>query len=266
MGDRGNRKGYTSIPLSFNRKMVIASVKANTQSAIHCVTEIDVTDVRHRIRAIHERGGPKYSFTAYLVKCLASVLEDFPDLNSFIKGRRLVKLEDITIGVLVERTLGEEKVPEPLAIRAVQQKSLDEIHGEIREAQGKEGNALGNLSGATWIRWIPSFLLNLFVRMADRNKYMAKKYGKVAVTAVGMFTKSATWFIPHGTATVLLTVGAISRKPVWMEDRFVPREMLHLTASFDHRIVDGAPAARFMKQYSEQVESGKLFGELDDFS
>jgi len=37
---------------------------------------------------------------------------------------------------------------------------------------------------------------------------MAKTYGKVAVTAVGMFSKEAVWFIPHGSATILLTVGS----------------------------------------------------------
>lgn len=249
-------KGFTSVPLTFSRKMVIASVNANVKSAIHCITEIDVTEVRERIRTIHEEGGPKFSFTAYLVKCLSTTLKGHPGMNSFLRGRRLVLLEDVTVSVLVERDLGSELVPEPLAIRAAQNKSLLQIHHEIREAQQNEGSELGNLTGTTWIRIVPSFLLNLFVKVAERNIAMAKKYGKVAVTAVGMFSKSATWFIPHGTATVLLTVGGISTKPVWRNDRFEPREMLHITASFDHRIVDGAPAARFMKQYSELVESG----------
>ena len=91
-----------------------------------------------------------------------------------------------------------------------------------------------------------------------RNIKMAKRYGKIAVTAVGMFSKTDTWFIPHGTATVLLTVGSITRKPIWHNEKSEPREMLHLTASFDHEIVDGAPAARFLKQFSEQVESGEI--------
>jgi pyruvate dehydrogenase E2 component (dihydrolipoamide acetyltransferase) len=73
---------------------------------------------------------------------------------------------------------------------------------------------------------------------------------------MGMFSRSATWFIPLGTATVLLTVCGISTKPVRQVDRFEPGEMLHITASFDHRIVDGSPAARCMKQYTELVENG----------
>jgi pyruvate/2-oxoglutarate dehydrogenase complex dihydrolipoamide acyltransferase (E2) component len=249
-------RGYRSVPLSMNRKMVIASIAIHKKSAIHSLTEIDVTLPRKRIREILEKGGSSISFTAYLVHCLARTLRDHPELNSFIRRRRLVLLDDITIGVLVERELGEEKVPEPLAIQAAQNRSLREIHEQIRTAQAKKGKALGDLTGSTWIRLIPGFLLKTFVRIANQNISMAKRYGKVAVTAVGMYSKTDTWFLPHGTATVMLTVGSISIKQVWREGQWEAREMLHLTASFDHEIVDGAPAARFLKQFSEHVESG----------
>lgn len=252
------KKGYTSTPLTFTRKMVIASISGNKKNAIHCVTEIDVTKPRSIIRGYKDQSGTAISFTAYLVRCLARTLEDHPGLNSFIMRRRLVLLEDLTISVLIERDLGEEKAPEPVGIQAAQEKSLKQIHDEIRQAQKREGDQLGNLSESTWIQLIPGFLLKAFIRIADINITMAKRYGKVAVTAVGMFSKSSTWFIPHGTATVLLTVGGISKKPVWQENQFVQREMLNITASFDHEIVDGAPAARFMKQYAELVESGSL--------
>ena len=91
------------------------------------------------------------------------------------------------------------------------------------------------------------------------------RYGKVAVTAVGMFSKEAVWFIPHGSATVLITVGSISQKVVEIEGQFVSREHLCLTASFDHSIVDGAPASRFMNQFVETIKSGEILQkELND--
>lgn len=177
-------------------------------------------------------------------------------MNAFIRRRRLILLDDVTVSVLVERELGEERVPEPVGIKAAQNKSLLQIHNEIRAAQAKEGSHLGDLTGSTWIRRIPGFLLKTFVRIADRNIIMAKRYGKVAVTAVGMFSKTDTWFIPHGTATVLLTIGSISKKQIWRNENFEARDMLHITASFDHEIIDRAPAARFLKQFSEVVEKG----------
>jgi pyruvate/2-oxoglutarate dehydrogenase complex dihydrolipoamide acyltransferase (E2) component len=80
----------------------------------------------------------------------------------------------------------------------------------------------------------------------------------VSVTAVGMFNKDSVWFIPHGTATVLVTVGGISEKVIKVEDNIVAREHLCLTVSFDHNIVDGAPAARFVKQFTETIKNGNL--------
>jgi pyruvate/2-oxoglutarate dehydrogenase complex dihydrolipoamide acyltransferase (E2) component len=110
----------------------------------------------------------------------------------------------------------------------------------------------------TWIRFIPSFLLRTFIRIADRNITMAKHYGKICVTAVGMYNKDSAWFIPHGTATILLTVGGINDKVILVEDKPVNREYLCLTISFDHDIVDGAPAARFVKELTETIRCGNL--------
>ena len=159
-------KGFTSIPLSINRKMVIASIAVNKRSAIHSLTEIDVTEARKLIREIHEKEGIKISFTAYLVSCLARTLKEHPELNSFIRRRRLVLLDDVTVSVLVERELGEEKVPEPVGIQAAQHKSLIQIHEEIRAAQAKQSNKLGDLTGSTWIRLIPGFLIKTFCALS----------------------------------------------------------------------------------------------------
>ena len=87
---------------------------------------------------------------------------------------------------------------------------------------------------------------------------MGIRYGKVAVTAVGMFNKTSVWFIPHGSATVVITVGGINSKLVKEDDKIVEKEHLCLTASFNHDIVDGAPASRFMNQFIETIKSGNL--------
>jgi pyruvate/2-oxoglutarate dehydrogenase complex dihydrolipoamide acyltransferase (E2) component len=100
--------------------------------------------------------------------------------------------------------------------------------------------------------------MKTFVRIADRNISMAKAYGKIGVTAVGMFSKEAVWFIPHGPATVLITVGSINNKVIEVDSRHEPREHLCLTASFDHNIVDGAPASRFMNQFISIIKTGDL--------
>jgi pyruvate/2-oxoglutarate dehydrogenase complex dihydrolipoamide acyltransferase (E2) component len=255
------RRGYRSEPLSFNRKVLIASASViRRKNTIHCLARADVTEPRRLMREHFERTGEKLSFTAHVVTCLSQVIKQHPRMNAFIRGNRLVLLEDVTISVLVEREFEGEKVPEPVGIQQSQLKTYRQINDEMRVARDAADHRLGGLSGAAWIRLIPSFLLRTFVRLADRNLTMARRYGKVAVTAVGMFTAEPVWFIPHGSSTVLLTVGSIEKREEL--DGGVPkiREYLSLTASFDHNVIDGAPAARFMNQLLKTLGSGSFLG------
>jgi pyruvate/2-oxoglutarate dehydrogenase complex dihydrolipoamide acyltransferase (E2) component len=257
------KKGYTSERISFNRRMVAASAAVTAEkSTIHSISETDITVPRRLLREHYERTGEKLSFTAYIVYCLAQVIKEHPHLNAFRSGNRLITLEDVTISVLVEREFSGEKVPEPLAIEAAQNMTFREINDTIRSAKERTDDALGGFSGMTWIRFIPGFMLRTFVRLGGRNIKLAKRYGKVAVTAVGMFSREPVWFIPHGSGTVLITVGGIERRTVYSGDGHEEREYLCLTGSFDHDIVDGAPAARFMNQFLETVKSGLCPGEM----
>ncbi len=251
--------GYKSIPLTFNRKAVIASATVTKEkNTFHSITEVDISVPRRLINEHFQKTGTKLSLTAYIVTCLAHVIKDHPLLNSFIQGNKQIILEDVTVSVLIEREIKGEKVPEPIAINNAQTKTYLQINKEIRTAQATQGQQLGNLSKMTWIRFIPGFLLRTFIRIADKNIKMGIRYGKVAVTAVGMFNKTSIWFIPHGSATVLITVGGINSKLVKEDDIITEKEHLCLTASFNHDIVDGAPASRFMNQFIETVKSGKL--------
>jgi len=253
------KTGYKTLPLSFNRRAVIASATVTKEkNTIHSITDVDITVPRKLIDDHFRKTGEKLSLTAYIVTCLARVVKDHPVVNSFIKGNKQIILDDVTVSVLIEREIQGEKVPEPMAIQSAQSKTYRQINDEIRAAQKNEGNKLGNLTGSIWFNMVPAFLLRSFIRVADRNIKMGKRYGKVAVTAVGMFGNESVWFIPHGSATVLVTVGSVKTKPVKENDQLIEKEYLCLTVSFDHNIVDGAPAARFLKQLTEVIKSGEL--------
>ncbi len=86
--------------------------------------------------------------------------------------------------------------------------------------------------------------------------------GTVVLTSVGMFGRGGGWgigFLP--THTLGITVGGIARKPGVYDDRVEVREYLHLTLSFDHDIVDGAPAARFARRLTELIETASVLEE-----
>jgi len=249
---------YNKLPLSFGRKMVAASASVTKEkNIIHSMAEVDISIPRLLIKEYNEKTGIKLSFTAYIITCLAKTMSKYPQFNSFVKGRNIVLLDDVTISVLIEREIAGESVPEPIGILQAHKKTYLQIHEEIREAQKEKKNELENLSGKKWLHLIPSFILILLIRIADKNIHMAKKYGKIAVTAIGMHCKEPIWFIPHGSATVLLTIGSINKKVIELDNQFVSREHLCLTVSFDHDIVDGAPAARFMNNLINEIKCGE---------
>ncbi len=84
-----------------------------------------------------------------------------------------------------------------------------------------------------------------------------KKYsGTTVVTSVGMFGKGGGWgvsFMP--VHTLGLTIGGIAQRGGVIDGMIAIREYIDLTVTFDHDIIDGAPAARFLQRFKDQLES-----------
>jgi len=258
-----SEKKYSNIPLSFNRRAVIASASVTSEkNTIHSFTEVDITKPRQYMKKYNLLKEEKLSFTSYIVACLAKTMGNYPQFNSFISGRKIIQLKNVTISVLVERDIEGENVPEPIGIEKAEIKSYLEIQKEIQSAKIQKDEKLGSLSRLWWLSFIPSFLLKSFIKIADKNITMGVKYGKVAVTAVGMFSKEPLWIIPHGSPTVLASVGSIIKRVVEVDGKFTSREHLCLTVSFDHNLVDGAPMARFMNDFTAQIKDGEIIREL----
>ena len=246
------RKGYRVERFSSHRQMVAAvAAVGREQDTIHLITEVDITEPRRLIAEHRDRTGEKRSLTAYVVVCLARTLAEFPHFNAFRQGHRLIVLDDITIGVLFEREIDGETTPEVIGLQAVNHKTYGQINDELRTIQHQPENPVGSTTGIPWIRFIPGFLLSSFIRLASRNIAMRQRFGVVAVTAVGMFGSGPMWLMPLTSATVTVAVGAIANRPVLIDGDWQEREHLCLTLSFNHDIVDGAPAARFTSRLAE---------------
>jgi pyruvate/2-oxoglutarate dehydrogenase complex dihydrolipoamide acyltransferase (E2) component len=79
----------------------------------------------------------------------------------------------------------------------------------------------------------------------------------VTLSAVGMVGKGAGWGIPPSSPSICwITVGGIGPRREDVDGQIVTRDYLSLTVSFDHRMIDGAPAARFTERLKELIESG----------
>jgi len=239
--------------------MVAASAAIGRErNNIHATTEVDITEPRRVIAEHLQRTDERLSLTAFVITCLSRAVAENPFLNSFRKGRKLVLLDDVTISVLVERNLSGEAVPEPFGIKAAQSKTYRQIHDEIGSAQNHVNDRLGGLSGMQWFSLIPGFLLRTFIRLASRSIRMMNRFGAIGVTAVGMFGNDAIWFIPLSGATLTVTVGGIVKRAIGSSIPLEMREHLCLTLTFNHDIIDGAPAARFTETFAELLKSGEL--------
>jgi len=257
---------YTIKPFPPFRQLVIDGLEiASRKHMIHGLIEVDVTKPRQRLREIRRKTGESLSFTGFIIYCCAQAVDMNKHMHAYRDWRnRIILFEEVDISLGVERSAEGQNEVLQITIRAANRKSVREIHQEIRQAQSK------SLDETPWgrnLRWyvaVPPFIRRLLIRVANRMPHLIKKLnGTVVVTSVGMFGHGAGWGIPLPGHTLTITVGGIVSRPVVNNAQLENREHLCLTVSFDHDIIDGAPAARFIQRFKELVESGSgLFEEV----
>jgi pyruvate/2-oxoglutarate dehydrogenase complex dihydrolipoamide acyltransferase (E2) component len=249
---------YDVIPFPRVRQAIVDSLhQAKHMSIIHTLTEVDVTDARRRVKEYGKRIDGSLSFTAFLTFCLARAVDEDKLVHAYRKGGKLIIFDQVDIAVVIEREAAGGRAPVyPHVVKAANTKTLEQIHAEIRTEQTDADSArILKWTGRYW--YLPGFVRRLLWRTWLGSPYWRKRLtGTVGISSVGMFGKGTGWGIPVPTYNLSLTIGGISEKPRVVEGRVEAREYLHVTASFNHDIVDGAPAARFMQRFSELVESG----------
>jgi pyruvate/2-oxoglutarate dehydrogenase complex dihydrolipoamide acyltransferase (E2) component len=247
------------------RQLVIDGMElAARRHHIHGLVEVDITEARQRIRQFKERTGERLSFTGFIAYCCARAVDEDKHLHAYRDWRnRLILFDEVDISLPVERRQEGRPVVLQTVIRAANRKTVREIHSEIRALQTKE---LGETQWGRWLRWyvlIPSFIRRLFFRIAQRAPMTVKRFnGTVLVTSVGMFGSIAGWGIPLPGHTLCITIGGIEAKPVLQDGQLQDREYLCLTVSFDHDVVDGGPAARFIQRFASLVQTGAGLSDL----
>jgi len=87
--------------------------------------------------------------------------------------------------------------------------------------------------------------------------------GTIIVTAIGMFGRLYGWPIPTTSHPLAFAIGGITKKPGIVDDKIEIREVLTMTVLFNHDVIDGAPAARFITKLKEIIELGYGLKELE---
>ncbi len=256
---------FTTRPFPRERHAIVDSLEVGVRRhMVHALLELDVTRARRIIRDREEATGKRLSFTAFVVASLARALDADRRLQAYRDWRgRLVLFDEVDVVTLVETELDAVAIPHIL--RSANRRTVLELHDEIRRVQAdpKESAQRSGLL-ARLSPHVPGVVRRLFLRALRMDPHRLKRNaGTTLVTAVGMFGSGTGWavgIVPLH--TLCLTVGGITRKPGLVEDRIEVREYLAVTASIDHDVVDGAPAARFAKHLRELVEGADALKDL----
>lgn len=231
--------------------------------SIYALLEVDVTDVRRFIEEHEAQTGEALSFTGYVAFCLSRAVDEDKLVQAYLKGRKhMVIFDDVDVFLPVEREVGKTPVALPHLIRRANHMSFLEIHREIREFQtGPVPQGSGTPAG------LPAHDVGaLAAAPAIRAPHpRSQSPGSHACCDGGRNGRCDR--VRHGRSrrrpgrctggqSLLLIVGGIARKPAVIDERVEPRDLLDLTVAFDHDVVDGAPAARFVKRLVDLIESG----------
>ncbi len=183
--------------------------------------EADITELeawRRQLNAEQGNGGVKFTMLAFLIAATVSTLREFPTFNSALDGEELVLRKYFNIGFAAD-TPGGLVVP---VIKGADTLGLVEIASSLAELSSKARE--GKLGPA---------------EMAG---------GTFTISSLGGIGGTSFTPIINAPEVAILGVTRSQLKPVWDEatDSFLPRLMLPLSLSYDHRVIDGAAAARFV--------------------
>lgn len=256
---------YHTVDLPPGRRVWINTLELSwLPHTIYGLLEVDVTVARRFIADHKTRTGETLSFAGFLTLCLARAVDEDKSIQAYRKGAtQLVLYDDVNVGLMIEREVGEKRALMGHVIQGANRKTYREIHDEIRRVQSEpvpSGRGMPN-----WYRsilllpWPLSRLVIGLLRMNGRRDptIAVSMGGTVALTSVGLFGGGhGGWGLSPTFHPLGLVVGGIAWKPAVVEGRIEPREILNLTVSFDHDIVDGGPATRFVRRLVELIESG----------
>jgi pyruvate/2-oxoglutarate dehydrogenase complex dihydrolipoamide acyltransferase (E2) component len=248
---------YKVLPYPPERRITIDGGRLAAQKhTIHGLLEIDVTRPRQYIREYKARTGETLSFTAFVIACLGKAIDENKMMHAYRDWRnRLILFDEVDVNTMVEIEQDGRKVVLPHFIRAANKRTFRDIHAEIRAIQRQPEHTWK--FGVRRFARLPRLARALFYWAIFKNpRWLKQRFCTVGMTSVGMFGNGSGWAIPFGVHTLDIALGGIAEKPGVIDGRIEIREYLCLTISFDHDIIDGAPAARFTTRLNDLIASG----------
>jgi pyruvate/2-oxoglutarate dehydrogenase complex dihydrolipoamide acyltransferase (E2) component len=248
-------RGIEMQPFPSNRRLVTAAVRAGKRmTPMHGLLDVDVTEA-NRLLATHD---PALSFTAFVVASVARAAAAHPEVHAYRNWRgQLVSHRHVDVNTIVEIATSQGQFPLAHVVRDADVRDVVDLTTELRRVK-TDPSASG--SGRLLVRAAPvaARIPGLFPAMyalMGRSVRFRRQVGTVAVTAIGMFAGGAGHAIaPPTLMSLQVVVGGMSARPRVVNGQLEVRDVLDLTVTIDHNVVDGAPAARFGAELRELIE------------
>jgi pyruvate dehydrogenase E2 component (dihydrolipoamide acetyltransferase) len=233
------REGEEVIPLVGMRKVIAEHLTKSYQTAVHVTTVIQVdvsklVEFRERNKeSFQQQYGVRLTYTPFFVKACTDALLEFPMLNATLQDDQIIVRHYVHMGVAValgER--GEEGLIVPV-IRDAHKKSLIDIARELEDIAARARNktiGVAEVQGATFTLTNPG------------------SYGALIGTPIINYPQTA-----------ILGTYAIVKQPIVIDDMIAIRPMMNLCLSYDHRLIDGMYAGRFLQRVKRAIESFEFF-------
>jgi pyruvate/2-oxoglutarate dehydrogenase complex dihydrolipoamide acyltransferase (E2) component len=256
-------RGVDVRPFPSSRRLVTAAVRAGRRILpMHGLIETDLTEAR-RLLAAHE---PPLSTTAFVVASVARAAAAHPAVHAYRDWRgRLVQHRHVDVQTIVEVATGQGNFGLVHVVRDADVRPVGEINAELRATKSHpdttaSGRALARLAPVAG--HVPGLFPAMYAVMA-RSVRAHRETGTVQVTAVGMYAGGGGFAIaPPTLASLTVVVGGLSRRPRAIGDRVLIREVLDLTVTVDHYVVDGAPATRFAADLRRRMEDPVIAAQI----
>lgn len=231
--DFPGKEALETIPISGIRRVIYdnmyRSLSQTAQLTLH--TEAcgqALIDLRDRLNERLGKEEARFSYNAILVKMVATALRLHPKINASVEGDEIRVWQQIHIGVAME---SEDALVVPV-IRNPDLKSITEINQELDE----------------------------LITKTRQNKLLPDDLANGTFTISNLGFADIDYFTPilRPPESALLGVGRIVEKPVIKDGQIIPEARVALSLTFDHRVIDGAPGARFLKTVKEIIEEPVL--------
>jgi len=233
------REGEEVIPLVGMRKVIAEHLTKSYQTAVHVTTVIQVdvsklVEFRERNKeSFQQQHGVRLTYTPFFVKACTDALLEFPMLNATLQDDQIIVRHYVHLGVAVALgEQGEEGLIVPV-IRDAHKKSLIDIARDLEDIATRARNktiGVAEVQGATFTLTNPG------------------SYGALIGTPIINYPQTA-----------ILGTYAIVKQPIVIDDMIAIRPMMNLCLSYDHRLIDGMYAGRFLQRVKRAIESFEFF-------